>query len=73
MAKRDLSKLSEEELVELNNELEDKRAEAVAEIKADQLEIQSEISRRQRRRRLESLSSEEKAELVAMVNEEGDK
>lgn len=73
MAKRDLSKLSEEELVELNNELEGKRADAVATIKEDQLEIQDELSRRQRRRRLESLSSEERAELVAMVDEEGDK
>lgn len=73
MAKHDLSKLSEEDLVGLNNDLENKRAEAVAGFKEDQLAIQDEISRRQRRRRLESLSSEEKAELVAMVNEEGDK
>jgi phage replication-related protein YjqB (UPF0714/DUF867 family) len=73
MAKRDLSKLSEEELVELNNELEGKRADAVTAIKEDQLEIQAEISRKQRRRRLENLSSEERAELVAMIDEEGDK
>lgn len=70
MAQKDLSKLSLEELESLNQELSNKRAEQETDIKNQQLAVQEEISKRQRRRRLETLTAEERAELVAMAEED---
>ena len=70
MAKKDLSKLSNEELEQLSFELSEQRAKADADIRAEQLEVQDEISKRARRRRLESLTAEERAELAAMAEED---
>ena len=73
MANKNLENMSEEELVELNNELSEKRAAAADEVKTKQLEVNAEISKRQLRRRLEGLSKEERAELASMIEEDADK
>lgn len=65
----DLSALDETELVALNNDLSVQRAQAADEVKTQQLEINSEISKRQLRRRLEGMSGEELTELGKMIKE----
>jgi hypothetical protein len=64
--------MEEADLLDLNNQLTEKRAAAIEEIKADQLAVNEELSRRQLRRRLEGMSQEERAELVAMIKEDAD-
>mgnify|MGYP001002857364 CR=1 FL=1 len=66
----DLATASEEELRSELHRIGEAKAEAENGFRDQQLVIQDELSKRARRRRLESLTSEERAELVAMASEE---
>lgn len=70
MATKNLSSLKEDELVELQIDLSNKRADATQSIKDDQLAVQEELDRRELDRRIGVLTPAQADYLREKLNEE---
>ena len=72
MASKNLSNLKDEELVELQIDLSNKRAEAAQSVKDDQLAVQEELDRRELDRRIGVLTPAQAEYLREKLNEKED-
>lgn len=72
MAPKNLSNLKDDELVELQIDLSNKRAETAQSIKDDQLAVQEELDRRELDRRIGVLTPAQAEYLRAKLNQKED-